>query len=136
MRESELFGWMAALDELDLGSFEYISVHAPSRLRSMKESVAAELLLPCVERKWPVVLHPDTIGDYECWRDFGRWACIENMDNRKCSGRTSQELSLAFERLPEASFAWISVMRNRSTRLSASPARCSAITGIGWYRSI
>jgi hypothetical protein len=70
----------------------------------MEESVAAELLLPCVERKWPVILHPDAIGDYGCWKDFGRWACIENMDNRKRSGRTSQELAVHFERLPEASF--------------------------------
>jgi hypothetical protein len=104
LRESELPGLMAALDELDLSSFEYISVHAPSRLPSMKESVAAGLLLPCVERKWPVVLHPDAIVDYGCWKEFGRWVCIENMDNRKRSGRTSQELQGPFERLPEASF--------------------------------
>lgn len=104
LRESELPGLMAALDELELSSFEYVSVHAPSRLRSMKESVAAELLLPCVEREWSVVLHPDAIADHGCWKDFGRWACIENMDNRKRFGRTSQELAISFERLPEASF--------------------------------
>jgi hypothetical protein len=103
LRETELPGLIAALDELDLSAFEYISVHAPSHLRTMKESVAAKMLLPCVERKWPVVLHPDAIGDHGCWRDFGRWACIENMDNRKRSGRTTDELREHFERLPEAS---------------------------------
>jgi hypothetical protein len=60
-------------------------------------------LLPCIERKWPVILHPDAIGDHGCWRDFGRFACIENMDNRKLSGRTADELQSHFEHLPEAS---------------------------------
>jgi hypothetical protein len=104
LREAELPGLMAALDELDLSAFTYISIHAPSRLRSMKESLAAELLSPCIDRRWPVVLHPDAINDHACWRHFGRWACIENMDNRKRSGRNSEELEGHFELLPEASF--------------------------------
>ncbi len=104
LRESELPGLMAALHELDLSAFTYISIHAPSRLRVMKESIAAELLSPCIDRRWPVVLHPDAISDHGCWRDFGRWACIENMDNRKRSGRNSEELEDHFARLPEASF--------------------------------
>lgn len=104
LRESELPGLIAALDELELSAFEYISIHAPSRFNTMTEADAADLLLPCVDRQWPVVLHPDAITDHGCWRDFGRLACLENMDNRKPSGRTAEELAPHFAQLPNASF--------------------------------
>ncbi len=104
LRESELPGLMSSLDELDLGMFHHISIHAPSRLSAMKESEMAELLWPCIDRKWPVVLHPDAIGDHGCWREFGSLACLENMDNRKPSGRTAEELAPHFQLLPDASF--------------------------------
>lgn len=104
LRESELPGLMAALQELDLGAYEHISVHAPSKLRTLKETAAADLLAPCIERGWPVIIHPDAIRDHACWKPFGRLACIENMDNRKQDGRTVAELTPHFERLPEASF--------------------------------
>lgn len=104
LRESELPSLMDALDELDLSAFEHVSVHAPSKLRTMKESVVADLLRPCIERGWPVILHPDAIGDHGCWRDFGAMACIENMDTRKADGRTNKELAAHFERLPDATF--------------------------------
>jgi hypothetical protein len=103
LRESELPGLMAALDELDLRGFDHISIHAPSKLRAMKEAAVAELLTPCIERGWPVILHPDAIGDHGCWTAFGRWACIENMDKRKPDGRTSDELEPHFRKLPNAS---------------------------------
>lgn len=104
LREAELPGLMSALGDLDLGAFDYISIHAPSKLRTMKEGAAADLLMPCIDRGWPVVLHPDAIRDHRCWADFGRLACIENMDNRKPAGRTAEELAPHFERLPEATF--------------------------------
>jgi hypothetical protein len=47
--------------------------------------------------------HPDAITDYGCWREFDRLLCIENMDKRKASGRTTEELAPHFEALPEAS---------------------------------
>ncbi len=104
LRDGELPSLMAGLDQLDLSAFEHISVHAPSKLRTVRESVVADLLRPCIERRWPVVLHPDAIGDHGCWSDFGAMACIENMDARKSDGRTSTELATHFERLPAASF--------------------------------
>jgi hypothetical protein len=103
LREKELPGLMSALDRLHLEGYQYISVHAPSRLQTMKESVVADLLRPCIERKWSVVLHPDAIGDHGCWRDFGRFICIENMDKRKEAGRTATELRRHFQELPDAS---------------------------------
>lgn len=103
LREDELPALMGALDRLRLEAFGYVSVHAPSRLRTMKEAAVANMLKPCIDRGWHVVLHPDAIGDHGCWRDFGRWLCIENMDKRKEAGRTAVELRRHFRELPEAS---------------------------------
>jgi hypothetical protein len=103
LREEELPALMDALDRLRLDGYTYVSVHAPSRLRTMKEAAVANMLRCCIDRKWHVVLHPDAIGDHGCWRDFGRWLCIENMDKRKEAGRTAVELRRHFRELPEAS---------------------------------
>ncbi len=103
LREDELPSLMSALDRLALDDYKYISVHAPSRLRTMKEAAVADMLRACIDRRWQVVLHPDAIGDHGCWRDFGRWLCIENMDKRKDAGRTAIELRRHFRELPEAS---------------------------------
>jgi hypothetical protein len=103
LRETELPELMRAIFALDLGHYSHVSVHAPSRLRAMKESAVATLLSPCIERGWPVILHPDAIGDHGCWRDFGAVVCIENMDKRKPSGRTADELAEHFAALPDAS---------------------------------
>jgi hypothetical protein len=103
LREEELPTLMGALDRLHLHGYKYVSVHAPSRLRTINEAVVADMLRPCVDREWHVVLHPDAIGDHGLWRDFGRWLCIENMDKRKESGRTAVELRRHFRELPEAS---------------------------------
>jgi hypothetical protein len=103
LREEELPGLMGALDRLPLSGYDYVSVHAPSRIRTMKESVVADLLRPCIDRGWSVVLHPDAIGDHGCWREFGRLLCIENMDKRKDAGRTAIELRRHFHELPNAS---------------------------------
>ena len=103
LREHELPTLMAALSELDLSQFTYVSVHAPSRLKIMKEAAVAEALMPCIERHWPVILHPDAIGDHGCWRDFGDLLCIENMDKRKPCGRDVAELEPHLSALPKAS---------------------------------
>jgi hypothetical protein len=70
----------------------------------MKERDVADALRPCIDRKWPVVLHPDAIRQHACWRDFGALLCIENMDKRKATGRTVDELARHFEELPQATF--------------------------------
>jgi hypothetical protein len=104
LREWELPLLMAALDELDLSAFEYVSIHAPGGRKALRDSEMAQLLAPCIERNWPIVVHPDSVVDYGCWRDFGSLLCLENMDNRKRSGRTAEELAPHFNELPEASF--------------------------------
>lgn len=103
LRDTELPELMAALEALQIERYRYVSVHAPSKFRTMKEVEIAQALRPCIDRGWPVVLHPDPIRDYGCWRDFGRLLCLENMDKRKPTGRTAEELAPHFEALPEAS---------------------------------
>ena len=103
LREMELPDLMQAAGELDLSQFEYVAVHAPSRLAAMTEVEASNLLLPCIDRGWNVVLHPDVVRDFGCWLPFGRHLCIENMDKRKATGRIAGELRRFFEELPEAS---------------------------------
>jgi hypothetical protein len=71
---------------------------------SFPSEEVAQLLTPCIQRKWPVVVHPDSVVDHGCWRDFGSLLCLENMDNRKRTGRTAEELAPHFHQLPEASF--------------------------------
>lgn len=102
LRDHELPRLMQRLSELELGRFEYVSIHAPSKLAHLREAEVAELLLPCVARGWSVVIHPDVIGDASCWEPFGALLCIENMDKRT-EGRTAKELAPAFQRLPRAS---------------------------------
>lgn len=102
LRDHELPHLMQRLSGLDLGRFEYVSIHAPSRLVQMTEAEVAGWLLPCVERGWSVVIHPNVIGDAACWEPFGKLLCIENMDKRT-EGRTARELAPVFQRLPRAS---------------------------------
>ncbi len=104
LREDELPGLMDALVELEIHQFKYVSVHAPSKLRTMREATVAELLHPCIDRGWPVIVHPDAIGDYGCWSDFGKLLCIENMDKRNKAGRRVDEIEPYFAALPDASF--------------------------------
>jgi hypothetical protein len=103
LREHELPSLMDALDELPLQPFDYVSVHAPSRLASTAERDVARMLLRCIDRGVRVVLHPDAIQDPGCWRDFGYLLCVENMDKRKPTGRTAAELQQFFAELPQAS---------------------------------
>jgi hypothetical protein len=102
LRDHELRGLMEAAPALELKQFSYVSVHAPSRFAQTDEARAAELLRPCIEREWPIILHPDAIQDHGCWRDFGSLLCLENMDGRKDDGRTARELQRHFSELPKA----------------------------------
>lgn len=104
LREEELDQLIGAMDTLDLAQFEYISFHAPSKLRNLTEEYVVDRLCSIADRNWPIVVHPDTIQDYALWRDLGAHLCIENMDKRKACGRTAMDLQLIFEQLPEASF--------------------------------
>lgn len=103
LRDHELEPLIEALPSLDLGGFAYVSLHAPSKLSELQEQEAVSLLHR-VPRRCPVIVHPDVIETPESWQDFDAQLCLENMDNRKSTGRTVAEMRELFQRLPRASF--------------------------------
>lgn len=87
---------------LELAGFSHVSVHAPSRFPDREESRVVDLLHNLRDFGWAIVVHPDVIRTDQLWREFGGLLWIENMDKRKPLGRTADELTLLFERFPEA----------------------------------
>ena len=106
LRHPELVPLLEALGDLDLDSFNYVSLHAPSQFTPESEAEVAHHLLAVQHRGWPIVVHPDVLTNMALWREFGSQLCIENMDKRKPIGRTAGELSLIFEELPGASLCF------------------------------
>src|SRR5262245_48395114 len=104
LRDHELGPLMQALSDLDLGGFDYVSIHVPSKFKSLTEAAVAEALRPCIDLGIPVVIHPDVIRGPACWTLFGSLLCIENMDKRKATGRTITELDSFFAAFPKATF--------------------------------
>lgn len=104
LRFDELEPLVRDLDYLKLDRFSYISFHAPSSFHEEQEEEVLGWLKPVYERGWNIVVHPDVIFIPARWRFLGDQLLIENMDRRKCVGRTVDELSWIFETLPLARF--------------------------------
>lgn len=103
LRETELPLLMEAASQLDLSQFTYVSVHAPSKLAILPERIAFEQL-SLFPSTWPIIVHPELIRTPGLWRSLGSRLCLENMDNRKTTGRTVAEVRELFAALPEAEF--------------------------------
>jgi hypothetical protein len=103
LRDHELEPLVEAVGRLDLSAFHYVSFHAPSKLQTLGEEAVFELLLRLPE-SWPIVVHPEIVKTPSLWRKLGRRLCLENMDNRKTTGRTLDELRGLFVEFPEATF--------------------------------
>jgi hypothetical protein len=101
LRVQELLPLMEALPNLDLTQFSYAAVHAPSHFSADEEDFLVAQLAK-VPKRYPIVLHPDTIHDITKWVGFGAQLLIENMDRRKADGRTAKDLRVWFEKLPNA----------------------------------
>jgi hypothetical protein len=103
LREPELEPLVSVAERLPLGKFEYVSFHAPSAFKVLSEQKVVALLsrLP---PDWPVVVHPDLIHEPKIWATLGSRLCLENMDVRKRTGRTVEEMRMAFDMLPDAGF--------------------------------
>jgi hypothetical protein len=101
LRMPELPILVGATPSLHLEQFGYVSFHAPSRFSEDEEDGVINLLghLP---KEWPIIVHPDTIHDSDKWAGFGSQLAIENMDRRKPTGRSAEELSHWFKTLPNA----------------------------------
>lgn len=80
--------------------YKYIAFHAPTDHRDEHDLV--ERLKSIAERRFNIVVHPDTIRDVSLWQQLGDCLCIENMDSRKATGRTARELRGFFDELPQA----------------------------------
>lgn len=103
LRDHELPSLAAAAKELPLDHFEYVSVHAPSKLSTFREEEVFDAIT-ALPAAWSVIVHPELLGDKARWRSLGSRLCIENMDNRKTTGRTVDEVAALFEDYPEAGF--------------------------------
>lgn len=106
IRESELIPLLRAIENLDLSSFSYVSIHAPSQFSANSAHWIFQELYDKRHNGWPVIVHPGTLNYDPDWRLFGHQLCIENMDKRKLIGRTTAELELLFDRFPNASFCF------------------------------
>lgn len=106
LSEDELPGLLGYLDSAPPLPFRYVSVHGPSKARKMPEDELATVLagLPPVVNA--IVLHPDQVDDPRQYGRLGSRLVIENMDSRKHSGQTSDDLAGLFEVLPEAGFCF------------------------------
>lgn len=105
LRIGELAPLLRALPELDLLSFKFVSIHAPSQFdRNLEQMVVEEIRKQAQE--YPVVVHPDVIFTPRSWASLGNRLLIENMDKRKPIGRTVFELRHLFKELPEAKFCF------------------------------
>ncbi len=106
LREEELEGLINSLDSLNLSKYSYVSFHAPSKINYLNEIDLIKYLEKVLDKNYNIIVHPDIIVDFNNWKDFGKNLCIENMDKRKSIGRTFLELSIIFEKLPNASLCF------------------------------
>ncbi len=105
LRISELKPLIRALPELDLLSFKFVSIHAPSQFDRKSEQMVVEELVNH-SQAFPVVVHPDVVFTPHLWKQLGGRLLVENMDKRKPIGRTVSELVCLFQELPGARFCF------------------------------
>lgn len=108
LRENELDPLLESLEspQPELSHFDYISFHAPSRIKELTEADLVSKLQQVADREWPIIVHPDVIQRFDLWQSLGNAVCIENMDRRKRTGRTAAQLGQIFEKLPDATFCF------------------------------
>jgi len=104
LRVDELRPLLEALPQLDLKPYSYISIHVPSVFSANEERDIVGQISAVAFRPLRVIVHPDSIHDFDLWRALGQSVCIENMDSRKKTGRSVVELDRFFHELPEARF--------------------------------
>jgi hypothetical protein len=86
--------------------FRFVSLHAPSKGRRLREKQLVAMLLEVVRCVDAVVVHPDTIDEPARYAALGSALVLENMDARKHDGRTADELAPYFAALPQAGFCF------------------------------
>jgi hypothetical protein len=104
LSEAEFAGMDDFLKERPSLPFVYLSVHGPVKELQTSEETRVEWFRALPPKVETVVLHPDTIADSHLYLELGRRLVIENMDDRKASGRLVEELAPLFTALPHAGF--------------------------------
>jgi len=102
----ELPGLLRFLADAPALPFRFISLHAPSKGRRLREKQLVAMLMEVVRCVDAVVVHPDTIDDPARYASLGSALVLENMDARKHDGRTADELDPYFAALPQAGFCF------------------------------
>ncbi len=106
LSEPEFGGLLTFLTKRPRLPFVYLSVHAPVKAREASEETLVDWLRALPPHVESIVIHPDTLTDVDLFRQVGRRLVVENMDDRKPSGRTVDELAKVFAALPEAGFCF------------------------------
>jgi sugar phosphate isomerase/epimerase len=106
LSEQELPSLAEYLERTPSLPFRYISIHGPSKGREMDEEQLVFALSRLAPRADAFVMHPDTIKHFAFYRGLGHKLLLENMDARKKTGRTREELEAAFAELPQAGFCF------------------------------
>lgn len=84
--------------------FRFLSVHAPTKGLQLDEAELVERIAALPAAIDAVVVHPDVLRRPERFAALGRSLVVENMDGRKATGRTPEELEPYFAALPDAGF--------------------------------
>lgn len=89
------------INSQDLSDFDYVSLHAPSKIRYVDDRSTRRLLaeIKSVCRTMPVdvvVFHPDLVDCWEVFSEFDIPYGFENMDHRKKFGKSVVDLQHVF----------------------------------------
>jgi hypothetical protein len=85
-------------------SFEYVSVHAPTKGLTSGAPDYLNVLRRLPKYVQAIIFHPDTVNEPAKLRALGGRVVFENMDTRKARGQTPESLDDLFHALPGAGF--------------------------------
>jgi hypothetical protein len=102
LSEDELPGLLTFLQRSPQLPFNYLSVHGPSKNLNMAEAKLVDALNRLPASVDAIVMHPDVIEDTATLRRLSSRLVLENMDTRKATGRTADQLAPLFDALPDA----------------------------------
>ena len=92
---------------IDHGISEFsFSIHLPTNFNHEQEIQIVDMLNHYDTGDANLILHPDTIHNFELWQDFRGMVLIENMDLRKKDGITVGEMETIFKKLPDANMCF------------------------------
>jgi hypothetical protein len=101
LRDHELPSLVAAIPNLDLDAFEYVSFHAPSKLQSLDERTIFELLLALPD-SWPIIVHPELLQTPALWQQLGERLCLEKHGQPKDDGTNDRGVACALRNVPRS----------------------------------